>query len=138
MECDRPGACEGVKVTKRVPLGHLEAHTLKDVTKLKAFAKILLPTSTVAPEEPGMQNHSPAGTDLRIDWADACSLGRHGERYFLLVIDKGTEYLANFNTKTRQSPVALLQAYITELPPLAKPRDSFAWTGKRNLYPTKW
>jgi hypothetical protein len=62
----------------------------------------------------------------------------HGERYFLLVIDKGTEYLANFNTKTRQSPVALLQAYITELPPLAKPRDSFAWTGKRNLYPTKW
>jgi hypothetical protein len=138
MECDRPGACEGVKVTKRVPLGHLEAHTLKDVTKLKAFAQILLPTSTVAPEEPGMQNHSPAGTDLRIDWADACSLGRHGERYFLLVIDKGTEYLANFNTKTRQRPVALLQAYITELPPLAKPRDSFAWTGKRNLYPTKW
>jgi hypothetical protein len=83
------------------------------VTKLKAFAQILLPDSTVAPEEPSVQNHSPAGTDLRIDWADACSLGRNGERYFLLVIDKGTEYLANFNTKTRQSPVALLKAYIT-------------------------
>ena len=67
----------------------------------------------MAPEEPGMQNHSPAGTDLRIDWADACSLGRNGERHSLLVIDEGTEYLANFNTKTRQSPVALLQAYIT-------------------------
>ena len=113
MEGRRNEACETVKVTKRLPLGPLEAHTLTDVTKLKAFAQILLPDSTVAPEEPSVQNHSPAGTDLRIDWADACSLGRNGERYFLLVIDKGTEYLANFNTKTRQSPVALLKAYIT-------------------------
>jgi hypothetical protein len=36
------------------------------------------------------------------------------ERDIFFVIDKGTEYLASFNTKTRQSPVALLQAYITQ------------------------
>ncbi len=29
------------------------------------------------------------------------------------MIDKGTEYLANFNSKTRQNPVDLLRAYIT-------------------------
>ena len=57
-------------------------------------------------------NCSPAGTDLRIDWADACSLGRNGERYFLLVVDKDTEYLANFNTKSRHNPVDLLRAYV--------------------------
>ena len=75
-------------------------------------------------------NCSPAGTDLRIDWADACSLGCQGERYFLLIVDKDTEYLVNFNTagpnengrkanppktkdtKTRQNPVDLLRSYI--------------------------
>jgi len=35
--------------------------------------------------------------DLRMDWADAASLGWDGERYFLLIIDKTTEYLATFN-----------------------------------------
>jgi hypothetical protein len=49
---------------------------------------------------------------LRIDWADACSLACNGERYFLLVVDKDTEYLANFNTKSRHNPVDLLRAYI--------------------------
>ena len=49
------------------------------------------------------------GSDLRMDWADSCSLGRHGERYFLLVVDKGTEYYVNFNTKRRESPVDLLR-----------------------------
>ena len=57
-------------------------------------------------------NCSPAGTDLGIDWADACSLGRNGERYFLLVVDKDTDYLANFNTKSRHNPVDLLRAYV--------------------------
>jgi hypothetical protein len=57
-------------------------------------------------------NCSPAGTDLRIDWADACSLGCNGEIYFLLVVDKDTEYLVNFNTKSRHNPVNLLRAYI--------------------------
>ena len=54
-----------------------------------------------------------------------CSLGRNGERYFLLVVDKGTEYLTNFahahthihththisthtRTKNRLNPVDLL------------------------------
>jgi hypothetical protein len=82
------------------------------MAKLKAFSQTLLPDPVTGPDDCGTQ-HSPAGTDLRIDWADACSLGRHGERYFLLVIDKGTEYLANFNSKTRQNPVDLLRAYIT-------------------------
>jgi hypothetical protein len=100
-EGGRKEACESVT---KVPLGPLEAHTLKDVTKLKSFAQILLPDSTVALEEPCVQNHSPAGTDLRIDWADACSLGRHGERYFLLVIDKGTEYLATSTLKLDRVP----------------------------------
>ena len=102
-----------MKVTKRVSVGPLEAHTAQDVTKLKVFSQILLPDPIRFSDEHDTQIHSPAGTDLRIDWADACSLGRHGERYFLLVVDKGTEYLANFNAKTRQSPVALLRAYIT-------------------------
>jgi hypothetical protein len=62
--------------------------------------------------EDSKPNCSPAGTDLRIDWADACSLGRNGERYFLLVVDKDTEYLANFNTKSRHNPVDLLRAYV--------------------------
>jgi hypothetical protein len=58
---------------------------------------------------------------LRIDWADACSLGRNGERYFLLVVDKDTEYSANFNTKSRHNPVELLRAYVNT-------------TGKRPTY----
>ena len=35
---------------------------------------------------------SPPGTDLRMDWGDACSLGCLPDlnRYFLLVMDKGT------------------------------------------------
>ena len=66
-------------------------------------------------------HHSPAGTDLRIDWADACSLGRHGERYFLLVVDKGTEYLANFNSKTRQNPVTCSEPIS---PPLVRLSDT--------------
>ncbi len=53
-----------------------------------------------------------AGTDLRIDWADACSVVCNGQRYFLLVVDKDTEYLANFNTKIRHNPVDLLRAYV--------------------------
>jgi hypothetical protein len=95
--CDKLEACGGLKVTKRVSFGPLEAHTAQDLTKLKAFSQILLPDPIRAPDEHDTQIQSPAGTDLRIDWADACSLGRHGERYFLLVVDKGTKYLANFN-----------------------------------------
>lgn len=50
--------------------------------------------------------------DLRMDWADAASLGWDGERYFLLIIDKTTEYLATFNTTSRHSPLHLLMTFI--------------------------
>jgi len=54
---------------------------------------------------------SPPGTDLRMDWGDACSLGCLPDPnwYFLLVMDKGTEYFVSFPTKTRASPLALLK-----------------------------
>ena len=54
-----------------------------------------------------------AGTDLRMDWEDACSLGNDGEQYFLVIVDKGTEHVVTFNTKTRSDPVDLLAEYIT-------------------------
>jgi len=58
---------------------------------------------------------SPPGTDLRMDWGDACSLGFLPDlnRYFLLVMDKGTEYFVSFPTKTRSSPLALLKQFVT-------------------------
>jgi hypothetical protein len=56
---------------------------------------------------------SDAGTDLRIDWADAASLGFDGEQYFLIIVDKGTEHVVTYNTKTRSDPVDLLADYIT-------------------------
>ena len=57
---------------------------------------------------------SSPGTDLRMDWADACSLGRslYLDRYFLLILDKGTEYWATYPTKTRSSPLVPLKQYI--------------------------
>ena len=36
---------------------------------------------------------SEAGTDLRIDWADAASLGFDGEQYFLVIVHKGMEHV---------------------------------------------
>jgi len=58
---------------------------------------------------------SPPGTDLRMDWGDACSLGCLPDlnRYFLLVMDKGTEYFVSFPTKTRASPLTLLKQFVT-------------------------
>jgi len=49
---------------------------------------------------------------LRIsEWigGDACSLGRNGEQYFLLLVDKTTEYYVTFNTITWETPVSLLK-----------------------------
>ena len=61
--------------------------------------------------------HLPPNTDLRMDWADACSLGRlpSVNRYFLLILGKGTEYWATDPRKTRGTgtPVELLKQYIT-------------------------
>jgi len=58
---------------------------------------------------------SPPGTDLRMDWGDACSLGCLPDlnRYVLLVMDKVTEYFVSFPTKTRASPLALLKQFVT-------------------------
>ena len=49
-----------------------------------------------------------------MDWADACSLGRspYLDRYFLLILDKGTEHWATYPFKTRSSPLVLLKQYI--------------------------
>jgi len=57
----------------------------------------------------------PPGTDLRMDCGDACSLGclPNLKRYFLLVMDKGTEYIVSFPTKTRASPLTLLKQFVT-------------------------
>jgi hypothetical protein len=52
-------------------------------------------TCTVGPDT------VPAYTDLRMDCGDACSLGRNGEQYFLLLVDKNTEYYFTFNTPTQ-------------------------------------
>ena len=56
------------------------------------FADLEACVAELGTKEARKPNCSPAGTDLRIDWADACSLGCNGERYFLLVVDKDTEY----------------------------------------------
>jgi len=52
-----------------------------------------------------------------MDWADACSLGRlpSVNRYFLLILGKGTEYWATDPRKTRGTgtPVELLKQYIS-------------------------
>ena len=47
-----------------------------------------------------------------MDWGDTCSLDRNGEQYFLLLVDKNTEYYVTFNTPTRDTPVALFQEYM--------------------------
>jgi len=58
---------------------------------------------------------SPPGTDLRMDWGNVCSLGCLPDLnwYFLLVMDKGTEYFVSFPTKTLASPLALLKQFVT-------------------------
>jgi len=58
---------------------------------------------------------SPPGTDSRMDWGHACSLGclPNLNKYFLLVMDKGTEYFVSYPTKTRASPLALLKQFVT-------------------------
>jgi len=46
---------------------------------------------------------------------DACSLGFLPDlnRFFLFVMDKGTEYFVSFPTKTHASPLALLKQIVT-------------------------
>jgi len=58
---------------------------------------------------------SPPGTDLRLDWGDACSLGclHDLDPLFILVMDKGIECFVFLPTKTRESPLALLKQFVT-------------------------
>jgi len=42
--------------------------------------------------------------DVRMDYADTCHIVRSGNRYFLLFVDKTTEYVQNYNTRTRSNP----------------------------------
>ena len=51
--------------------------------------------------------------DVRADFADSCQIGRSGDRWFLLMVDKTTEYVSLYNTKTRSNPLALLKEYLT-------------------------
>ena len=50
--------------------------------------------------------------DVHADFADCCQIGRSGNRWFLLIIDKTTEYVSVYNTKTRSNPLALIKEYI--------------------------
>ena len=60
---------------------------------------------------------SPPNTDLQMDWADACRLGLLPSlnRYFLWILDKGTEYWTTYPRKTRvtETLFSLLKQYIT-------------------------
>ena len=60
--------------------------------------------------------HSPPNTDLRMDWANACSRSRLPSlnRYFLLILDKGTEYWATYPFKARGggTPLELFKQYV--------------------------
>ena len=76
-----------------------------------------------------------AGTDLRIDWADACSVVCNGQHYFLLVVDKDTQYLANFNTKIRHNPVDLLGLMSTQR---RNARGIYVWMAQRNSSAMTW
>ena len=40
-------------------------------------------------------------SELRIDWAEALSIVFDGSKYYLMVVDKSTEYYAAFPTATR-------------------------------------
>ena len=84
-------------------------YVLRPLQDLLSKPSSLHVPSCLPPITPNPEPHM----DLRMDWADAASLGWDGERYFLLIIDKTTEYLATFNATSRHSPLDLLKAFIT-------------------------
>jgi len=65
-------------------------------------------------------NHPPPHTDLRMGWADACSLGQLPSlnRYFFPILDKGTEYWATYSCEKRGTgtQVELQEKFITTTP----------------------
>jgi len=54
--------------------------------------------------------------ELRADWADATSLSWDGSRYYLLIVEKNTEYYAASTSKDRSATgaSAMLEDWITE------------------------
>jgi len=85
------------------------ADTAKDLTDPGVGEGATTSTTTTTPP------FSLPGTNLRMDWGDACSLGCLPDlnQYFLLVIDKGTEYFVSFHTKTEASLLSLLKQLMT-------------------------
>ena len=101
-------------VTIKKSLACLFQHTSKnpsgyaDVTQMRNMSGTAKDTTNSGIGEGATVNantttplFSPPGTDLCMDWGDACSLGCHPDlnRYFLLVMDKGTKYLCPFLPK---------------------------------------
>ena len=81
-----------------MPLGSKNSRYQSRFNENAAFQNLndTLHASVVTKREQPNATHSPPNTDLRMDWADACSLGRAPSlnRYFLLILDNGTEYWA--------------------------------------------
>jgi len=81
-----------------VPLGSENSRYQSRFNENAAFRNLndTLHASVVAQREQSNATHSPPNTHLRMDWADACSLGRAPSlnRYFLLILDKGPDYWA--------------------------------------------
>jgi len=79
-----------------MPLGSKNSRYQSRLNENEAFRNFngipLAPVTTQ--RDQSTATHSPPNTELRMDWADACSLGRRPSlnRYFLLILDKGTEY----------------------------------------------
>lgn len=85
-----------------ISLGSLTSATPIDVEKLQEFSQTLLPNGISHMEKQG-NIFLPAGTDLRIDWADARSIGRSGERIvYLLWIKVQTPVSGELNTANRK------------------------------------
>ena len=53
-------------------------------------------------------------SELRIDWAEALSIAFDGSKYYLMVVDKSTEYYAAFPTASRTNTVDLVQVWMAE------------------------
>ena len=51
--------------------------------------------------------------DVCSDFTDACQIGHSVNRWFLIFVDKTTEYASIHNTKTRSNSLALLKKYLT-------------------------
>ena len=57
-------------------------------------------------------SHVDVGTDVRIDYADAISMGYNREQYYLLTVDKESDFLWALPTAARSNALQLLKEYI--------------------------